>query len=99
MLTLEQAARLIGTSKTSLTRAIKTGMLTATRRDSGYEIDPAKLASCYIGTPETAMEAELRDLRDRAARLRDSVDAWQGRPCSSSNKLLTTATRSRLTDH
>ena len=39
MLTLGQAARLTGTSKTALTRAIKAGRLSATRRDDGsYEI-------------------------------------------------------------
>ena len=45
MLTLGQAARLTGTSRTTLTRAIKAGRLSATRRDDGvYAIDPAELA-------------------------------------------------------
>ena len=54
MLTLGQAARLTGTSKTTLTRAIKAGRLSATRReDGGYSIDPAELARVYEIKPET----------------------------------------------
>jgi excisionase family DNA binding protein len=57
MLTLGQAARLTGTSKTTLTRAIKAGRLSATRRDDGgYQIDPAELARVFdvaTATPET----------------------------------------------
>lgn len=54
MLTLGQAARLTGTSKTTLTRAIKGGRLSATRRDDGgYQIDPAELARVYTVTPAT----------------------------------------------
>lgn len=54
MLTLGQAAKLTRTSKTTLTRAIKAGRLSATRRDDGgYSIDPAELARVYAVTPET----------------------------------------------
>ncbi len=54
MLTLGQAARLTGTSKTTLTRAIKGGRLSATRRDDGgYAIDPAELSRVYTVTPAT----------------------------------------------
>ena len=60
MLTLGQAARLTGTSKTTLTRAVKAGRLSATRRDDGvYSIDPAELARVYsvysvkVETPAT----------------------------------------------
>lgn len=54
MLTLGQAARLTRTSKTTLTRAIKAGRLSATRRDDGvYSIDPAELARVYSVTAET----------------------------------------------
>ena len=35
-LTLAQAARLTGTSKATLSRAIKAGRLSATRRNDGY---------------------------------------------------------------
>lgn len=48
MLTLGQAARTTGKSKTTLTRAIKAGRLSATRRDDGsYEIDGAELSRVY----------------------------------------------------
>ncbi len=54
MLTLGQAARLTGTSKTTITRAIKSGRLSATRREDGsYEIDPAELSRVYEVKPET----------------------------------------------
>ena len=54
MLTLGQAARLAGVGKTTLTRAIKAGRLSATRRDDGgYMIDPSELSRVYNVTPET----------------------------------------------
>jgi hypothetical protein len=57
---LGQAAKLTGKGKTTLTRAIQAGRLSATRRaDGGYEIDPAELARVYdvrIETPETVSE-------------------------------------------
>jgi excisionase family DNA binding protein len=108
MLTLGQAARLTGTSKTTLTRAIKAGRLSAVRQDDGsYRIDPAELARVYdvkVATPETGTatgnvvhratgqgdpgdpelvtrlavaEAELRALKEMAAEIRQSRDAWQ----------------------
>ena len=109
MLPLGQAARMTGTSKTTLTRAIKTGRLSAARQhDGSYRIDPSELSRVYTVTPETGtatgdvahratgqsdtgatpgdpelatrfavMEAELRGLKDMAAELRQSRDAWQ----------------------
>jgi len=54
MLTLGQAARLAQTSKTTLTRAIRAGRLSATRRDDGsYAIDPAELGRVYTVKAET----------------------------------------------
>ena len=53
-LTLGQAARMTGVGKTTLTRAIKAGKLSAARRDDGsYEIDPSELARVYDVRPET----------------------------------------------
>jgi hypothetical protein len=53
MVTLGQAARLAGVDKTTLTRAIKAGRLSATRRDDGgYLIDPAELGRVYEVKPE-----------------------------------------------
>jgi hypothetical protein len=46
--TLGEAARLTRLGKTTLARAIKSGMLSATRTTTGnYEIDPAELARVY----------------------------------------------------
>ena len=54
-LTLGQAAKVTGLGKTTLTRAIKAGRLSATRREDGsYAIDPSELARVYKVTPETA---------------------------------------------
>lgn len=45
---LGQAARLAGVGKTTLTRAIRSGRLSATRRDDGaYSIDVAELERVY----------------------------------------------------
>ncbi len=53
-LTLGQAARLVGVGKTTLTRAIKGGRISATRRaDGSYLIDPAELTRVYSVKPET----------------------------------------------
>jgi excisionase family DNA binding protein len=62
MLTLGEAARLTGLGKITITRAIKAGRLSATRRDDGaYRIDPAELSRAYsirTETPETVAPAE-----------------------------------------
>jgi hypothetical protein len=56
-ISLGQAAKLAGVGKTTLSRAIKAGKLSASRRDDGsYEIDPAELSRVYeikSETPET----------------------------------------------
>ena len=52
--TLGQAARLTGLGKTTITRAIKAGKLSASRREDGsYEIDPSELSRVYSVGPET----------------------------------------------
>jgi len=52
--TLGQAARLTGLGKTTITRAIKAGKLSASRREDGsYEIDPSELSRVYSVHPET----------------------------------------------
>jgi len=48
MLTLGQAAKEVGRSKTALTNAIRSGRLSATRLDNGsYCIDPSELFRIY----------------------------------------------------
>ena len=68
-----QASRLANTSKTTLTRAIKAGRLSATRRDDGgYEIDPAELARVFTVTPETPVTRDGdRDVVHRETHERD----------------------------
>lgn len=52
-LSLTQAAKIAGKSKSTINRAIKSGKLSAMRRDDGsYSIDRAELARAFqIGTP------------------------------------------------
>jgi len=52
-LSLTQAAKIAGKSKSTINRAIKAGKLSAIRRDDGsYSIDGAELARVFqIGTP------------------------------------------------
>lgn len=48
MLTLGQAAKEVGKSKTTLTNAIKSGRMSATKLEGGqYSIDPAELFRVY----------------------------------------------------
>jgi hypothetical protein len=57
IVTLGQAAKLANRSKTALTKAIKTGRLSATRNDDGsYSVDVAELSRVFqivTGEPET----------------------------------------------
>lgn len=76
-LSLSAAAKQVGKSKTTLTRAVKSGKLSATRHDDGsYSIDPAELARVYPvrpvarpdsgslrDTPDTQLSAEVEQLR------------------------------------
>jgi hypothetical protein len=59
MLSLGAAAKLTGLGKTTLTRAIKAGRLSASRRDDGsYVIDPAELHRVYpFPTPTEVTDA------------------------------------------
>lgn len=58
-LSLGQAAKLAGIGKTTLTRAIKAGRISAQRLDDGsYRIDPSELARVYpvtLAPPETVL--------------------------------------------
>ena len=69
MLTLGQAARIAGKGKTTLTRAIQAGRLSATRRDDGgYLIDPSELSRVYDVTPERLEPARRELLGTRSLR-------------------------------
>ena len=51
-LSLSQAAKLTGKSKSTINRAIKTGKLSAARHEDGsYSIDPAELARAFDVEP------------------------------------------------
>lgn len=75
-LTLGQAAKLAGVGKTTLTRAINSGRLSAQRQDNGsYRIDPAELSRVYeirIETPETV--AATGPVVHRATAYRDTTE-------------------------
>ncbi|MCU9850618.1 excisionase family DNA-binding protein [Defluviimonas sp. WL0024] len=49
-LSIGQAAKQTGKSKSTISRAIKTGRLSATRRGSAYEIDAAELFRVFDAT-------------------------------------------------
>lgn len=56
-LSLSQAAKLTGKSKSTINRAIKTGKLSATRHDDGsYSIDPAELSRVFNLEPNKGAE-------------------------------------------
>jgi hypothetical protein len=58
MFSMLEAAKEAGTSKASIWRAIKSGRLSATRRDDGtYSIDPAELFRVY---PKRVADAGLK---------------------------------------
>ena len=62
-LTLSQAARALGKSKSTLNRAIKTGRLSATRNEDGtFSINPAEL---YRAFPEPSENAKLERGREQ----------------------------------
>lgn len=74
-LTLRQAAGLTGKSKSTLTRAIKAGRLSATRNAAGvYTIDPAELARVFPFRPaQGAGDDAHHDAPDGAPRNRGAT--------------------------
>jgi hypothetical protein len=57
MLTLGEASRVCGVPKSTLSRAIKSGRMSATRNDTGgYAIDPAELHRVYPFRPADPAE-------------------------------------------
>jgi excisionase family DNA binding protein len=62
MLTLGEAARLCGVPKSTISRAIKSGRLSAGRTDDGsYAIDPAELSRVYEFKPSEAGATSATD--------------------------------------
>lgn len=70
-LSLSQAAKLTGKSKSTINRAIKTGKISATRHDDGsYSIDPSELTRAFEvepleGTKRRAPEPDETRLLER----------------------------------
>ena len=62
--TLNEAAKAVGKSKTTIHRAIKSGKISASKLDSGaYAIDPSELHRAFhVGTPERT----IRDDKEQA---------------------------------
>jgi hypothetical protein len=65
-MTLGQAAKAVGKSKSTLTRAIQSGRLSAQRlEDKSYQIDPSELSRVFhLKTPETVPVAHHAILDD-----------------------------------
>jgi excisionase family DNA binding protein len=62
-LSLSQAAKLTGKSKSTINRAIKTGKLSATRHENGtYSIDPAELTRAFDVEPLEGVKRRDADL-------------------------------------
>jgi excisionase family DNA binding protein len=71
---LGEAAKEIGVSKPTVQRAIKSGRLSATRRDDGsYDIDPAELHRAFPAvTPDRSITPDLK--RNETAVLQAEID-------------------------
>jgi hypothetical protein len=79
-LSLSQAAKLTGKSKSTINRAIKTGKLSAARHDDGsYSIDPAELSRAFDmrppeGSKGSGVEPVETRLLERLAALEDMLN-------------------------
>lgn len=84
---LTQAAKEVGKSKPTISKAIKTGRLSAKKVGVGYEIDAAELFRVYPKEPKSEpikettssnavnlLELETKMLREQLDRERDTVD-------------------------
>ena len=75
-LSLSQAAKLTGKSKSTINRAIKAGKLSATRHDDGsYSIDPAELSRAFGWEPHEG--AKRRDAEPDGTRLLERIEALE----------------------
>lgn len=75
-LSLSQAAKLTGKSKSTINRAIKTGKLSATRHDDGsYSIDPAELSRAFNVEPPDS--SKRSDAQPDGTRLLERIEALE----------------------
>ena len=91
-LSVSQAAKEVGKSKPTISKAIKTGRLSAKKVGVGYQIDPAELFRVYPKAPESlpvnepqgnhkvfALETEVRMLREAIDREKEISDDYRAR--------------------
>lgn len=75
-LSLSQAAKLTGKSKSTINRAIKAGKLSATRHDDGsYSIDPAELSRAFIVEPPDS--SKRSDAEPDGTRFLERIEALE----------------------
>lgn len=75
-LSLSQAAKLTGKSKSTINRAVKTGKLSATRHDDGsYSIDPAELSRAF--NMELPDSSKRSDVQPDGTRLIERIEALE----------------------
>ena len=75
-LSLSQAAKLTGKSKSTINRSIKTGKISATRHDNGsYSIDPAELSRAFSMEPHDG--TTRRDAEPAEPRLLERIKALE----------------------
>ena len=75
-LSLSQAAKLTGKSKSTINRAIRAGKISATRHDDGsYSIDPAELSRAFDVEPVEG--ARRRDAEPDGTRLLERIAALE----------------------
>lgn len=75
-LSLSQAAKLTGKSKSTINRAIKTGKISATRHDDGsYSIDPAELSRVFNVEPPEG--SKIRGVEPDEPRLLERIGALE----------------------
>ncbi len=89
---LTQAAKEVGKSKPTISKAIKTGRLSAAKVGQGYQIDAAELFRVYPKATQSEpskettssnavnlLELETKMLREQLDRERETVDDLRGR--------------------
>lgn len=75
-LSLSQAAKLTGKSKSTINRAIKTGKLSAARHEDGsYSIDPAELTRAFDIEPSRGSKRSDAELE--GTRLLERIEALE----------------------
>lgn len=75
-LSLSQAAKLTGKSKSTINRAIKTGKISATRHEDGsYSLDPSELSRMFNIEPQEG--SKRRDAEPEENRLLERIEALE----------------------